>query len=59
MSVAPGNYRPSASVGRGGANHRSDVLLVQQLVNGKLPIPLRPLIENGNCASETIGVVAA
>jgi hypothetical protein len=57
MSLVPGSLRISASVGRGGMNLRSDVLLVQQLINSHLPIPLRPLAVDGNCGALTIGAI--
>jgi hypothetical protein len=57
MSLAPGGYRISASVGRGGVNQQSDVLFVQQLINQKLPIPLRPLTVDGRCGPMTIGAI--
>ncbi len=57
MSLVPGSFRISGSVGRGGMNLRSDVLLVQQLINSHLPIPLRPLKVDGNCGAFTIGAI--
>jgi hypothetical protein len=62
MSVAPGGSRISGSVGRGGMNLRSDVSLVQQLINNHLPInhlpiPLRPLKVDGNCGPLTIRAI--
>jgi hypothetical protein len=44
----------TASVGRGGRNHRNDVITVQRLINAKLPIPLAPLREDGVCGAKTI-----
>jgi hypothetical protein len=44
----------SSSVGQGGTNRYNDVLLVQRLINVKLPIPLRPLSEDGACGQHTI-----
>src|ERR1700682_484697 len=62
MSVAPGSFRISGSVGRGGMNLRSDVLLVQQLINNHLPInhlpiPLRPLNVDGYCGPLTLAAI--
>jgi|SRR5580658_4964149 hypothetical protein len=57
MSLASGSIQISGSVGRGGKNLRSDVLLVQQLINSNLPIPLRPLKVDGNCGALTIGAI--
>jgi hypothetical protein len=61
MSLMPGSlsgsFRISSSVGRGGMNLKSDVLLVQQLINSHLPIPLRPLKVDGNCGVFTIGAI--
>jgi len=57
MAVAPGIIRISGSVGRGGKNLRTDVLIVQQLINNHLPIPLRPLQVNGICDPLTIGAI--
>jgi hypothetical protein len=47
----------SASVGRNGVNRRNDVSTVQQLINNRLPIPLRPLIVDGRCGPLTIGAI--
>jgi len=57
MSSVPGSLRISGSVGRGGANLPSDVLLVQQLINSHLPAPLSPLLADGNCGDLTIGAI--
>ena len=57
MSLAPGDLRISGSVGRGGMNLRSDVLLVQQLINSHLPVSLPPLQVDGNCGALTIGAI--
>jgi hypothetical protein len=57
MASAPGTYRISGSVGRGGLNARNDVLIVQQLINSHLPIPLSPLMVDGNCGALTIGAI--
>lgn len=42
------------SVGRGGQNNRSDVILVQQLLNQNLPIPLQVLKVDGIVGPRTI-----
>ena len=47
----------SSSVGQGGTNLTKDVLLIQQLINQKLPIPLRPLSEDGSCGQMTIDAI--
>jgi len=57
MAGASGSITISASVGRGGVNRRSDVLLVQQLINGKLSAPLRPLVEDGILGASTINAI--
>src|SRR5690349_18270659 len=57
MSLAPGSFCISGSVGRGGKNLRSDVLLVQGLINSHLPIPLSPLKVDGICGQFTIGAI--
>jgi hypothetical protein len=43
-----------APVGRGGKNHREDVILIQTLINTKLPVPLQPLRVDGHCGPATI-----
>lgn len=57
MSVMPVGFGISGSVGRGGANDRNDVLRVQRLINTKLPIPFRPLDEDGVCGPLTIRAI--
>jgi len=57
MSLAPSSYFISGSVGRGGTNLRNDVLLVQQLINSHLPIPLHPLKVDGICGALTIQAI--
>lgn len=57
MSFPTDNLRISSSVGRGGTNLRADVLLIQQLINNHLPIPLRPLEVDGICGPLTIGAI--
>jgi len=46
--------RLTGSVGRGGVNRREDVITLQRLINAKLPIPLAPLVVDGNCGPKTI-----
>jgi len=43
----------SGSVGVGGQNRREDVLVVQALINAKLPFPLKPLDVDGVCGDLT------
>jgi hypothetical protein len=43
----------SGSVGVGGQNRREDVLVVQALINNKLPFPLKPLDVDGVCGDLT------
>jgi hypothetical protein len=43
----------SGSVGVGGQNRREDVLVVQALINNKLPFPLKPLDVDGTCGDLT------
>jgi hypothetical protein len=57
MSTGSGIPKISNSVGRGGKNLRKDVLAVQELVNVRLPIPLRPLDVSGFCDAFTIGAI--
>jgi flagellum-specific peptidoglycan hydrolase FlgJ len=57
MALASGSNQITGSVGRGGLNVRDDVLVVQQLINGHLPIPLLPLKVDGNCGELTIGAI--
>src|ERR1700733_14699805 len=57
MALEPGDFRISASVGLGGTNLPTDVLLVQQLINNHLPIPLQPLQADGICGALTIGAI--
>jgi len=57
MAAMPTPLSISGSVGRGGVNDRDDVLLIQRLINANLPIPLRPLDENGVCDTLTIGAI--
>jgi hypothetical protein len=45
------------SVGRGGQNLRSDVILVQQLLNQNLPIPLQVLKVDGIVGPRTISTI--
>ena len=47
----------TSSVGQGGTNLTKDVRLIQQLINQKLPIPLRPLSEDGSCGQMTIDAI--
>ena len=47
----------SSSVGQGATNNSKDVRLIQQLINQKLPIPLRPLSEDGSCGEMTINAI--
>jgi hypothetical protein len=54
MASMPPGFCIFDSVGRDGINRRDDVLLVQQLVNKRLPIPLRPLKIDGHCGLLTI-----
>ena len=55
MAAMPGRQpRITATVGRGGANRRDDVALIQNLINAKLPIPLAPLNPDGICGGKTI-----
>jgi hypothetical protein len=51
------NVRISGSVGRRGVNNRDDVMTVQQLINGRLPDPLRPLDVDGRCGPLTINAI--
>jgi hypothetical protein len=51
------NVRISGSVGRRGVNNRDDVMTVQQLINGRLPVPLRPLDVDGLCGPLTINAI--
>ena len=46
--------RLTNSVGRRGANRPVDVVLVQRLLNPKLPKPLCPLKEDGKCGPQTV-----
>ena len=55
--LPPNNVRISGSVGRDASNRRSDVLIVQQLINGRLPVPLRLLDVDGICGELTIGAI--
>ena len=48
------NRTLTASVGQGGVNREQDVRLIQQLINERLPIPLRPLAVDGVCGALTI-----
>jgi hypothetical protein len=52
-----GSIRINQSVGRSGVNNRSDVLIIQQLINAKMPIPLSPLVVDGLCGSATISAI--
>jgi hypothetical protein len=45
------------SVGRAGQNFAPDVRTVQELINRRLPIPLRPLDVDGVCGSATIAAI--
>ena len=45
------------SVGRGGQNHRTDVILVQQLLNQNLSIPLQVLQVDGIVGPRTISAI--
>lgn len=49
----------SESVGKGGANVRSDVLIVQRLINQCINLiqPLAPLREDGQCGVLTINAI--
>jgi hypothetical protein len=47
----------TGSVGRGGINTRDDVMTVQQLINDRLPVPLRPLEVDGRCGPMTIAAI--
>lgn len=55
--MAQSNRQLTASVGQGGVNREQDVRLIQQLINAKLPIPLRPLAEDGVCGPLTITAI--
>ena len=54
MAAMPNGVRIVHSVGRNGTNDRSDVLIIQQLINDHLPVPLTPIDVNGICGPETI-----
>ena len=54
LLLGPGGCRISSSVGRDGVNRQSDVKLVQQLINHRLPVPLRPLVVDGCMGPSTI-----
>ena len=54
MAAMPNGTRIVHSVGRNGTNDRSDVLIIQQLINDNLPVPLTPIDVNGKCGPETI-----
>jgi len=54
MAAMPNGTRIVHSVGRKGTNDRSDVLIIQQLINDNLPVPLMPLNVNGICDPSTI-----
>ena len=51
--------RITSSVGNRGTNNRSDVLVVQKLLNKHINSlsPLLPLLEDGNCGPVTTGVI--
>ncbi|MEJ2407677.1 MAG: N-acetylmuramidase family protein [Candidatus Thiodiazotropha sp.] len=51
--------RIKSSVGNRGANHPSDVMVVQRLLNKHLSslTPLLPLVEDGNCGPITTGMI--
>jgi hypothetical protein len=53
----PCDIRIFASVGRSGANVFGDVTIVQQLLNLKLPAPLRPIDVDGLCGPATISAI--
>ena len=57
MSSKTSDLSISGSVGAGGMNLRNDVLLIQQLINANLPIPLRPLVVDGRCGPFTIAAI--
>jgi transglycosylase-like protein with SLT domain len=54
MATMPVSPRILQSVGRQSANIRADVITVQQLINAKIPIPLRPLKVDGLCGPATV-----
>lgn len=54
MAAMPNGIRIVHSVGRNGTNDRSDVLIIQQLINDNLPVPLMPIDVNGICGPETV-----
>jgi len=56
-STMPGKINIFSSVGRFGANLFGDVTIVQQLLNLKIPIPLRPLDVDGLCGPATISAI--
>jgi len=49
--------RITLPVGRGGVNMRSDVVTIRQIINSRLPVPLRPLVVNGLCGPLTIEAI--
>ncbi|MGB8031306.1 MAG: transglycosylase SLT domain-containing protein [Terracidiphilus sp.] len=48
-----------SSVGRSGANLFGDVTIIQQLLNLKIPAPLRPIDNDGLCGRATISAIEA
>lgn len=48
----------TASVGKGGMNHRRDVVAIQQLINAHLPIGLSKLTVDGACGPLTINAIS-
>jgi len=54
MAAMPNPIQVVRSVGRNCNNDRSDVFIVQELINEHLPIPLAPLRVDGLCGPSTI-----
>jgi len=46
-----------SSVGRRGMNIRGDVMLIQELLNRRLMVPMRPLRVDGTCGPITISTI--
>jgi hypothetical protein len=46
-----------SSVGRRGMNIRGDVILIQELLNRRLMVPMRPLRVDGTCGPITISTI--
>jgi hypothetical protein len=51
------NVNISKPVGRGGRNLPEDVRKIQELLNQHMPIPLRPLVVDGDCGPTTVAAI--